>query len=100
MNISDDFIGQRTRRIATLQKLRALGINPYPSISQKDFPNNEITDSFGQFEGKNITIAGRLIRKREHGKLIFGDIQDTTGKIQIALKKDELQGDLKNDHLE
>lgn len=99
-NITSDLIGQREQRLENVRKLRALGINPYPSISQKDFPNKNVTDNYGEFEGKNITMAGRLIRKREHGKLIFGDIQDTTGKIQIALKKDELLGDLKNDHLE
>lgn len=82
--LSDDFIGQRTRRIQNMQELRALGINPYTPYSKKEAQNKDILDNFESYEGKVMTLAGRLIGKREHGKLIFGDLLDQSGSIQIG----------------
>jgi lysyl-tRNA synthetase class 2 len=98
-NQSSDLAGQRQQRINNLNKLRGIGINPYPSISQKDFSNKEIKDNFTKFENKTVILAGRLIAKREHGKLIFGDLQDASDTIQLAIKKDEIETDLKNGFL-
>jgi lysyl-tRNA synthetase class 2 len=98
-NQSSDLAGQRQQRINNLNKLRGIGINPYPSISQKDFSNKEIKDNFTKFENKTVILAGRLIAKREHGKLIFGDLQDASDTIQLAIKKDEIEADLKNGFL-
>ncbi len=97
--ISDDFIGQRQRRIQNMQELRSLGINPFTPESQKDTSNKDITDNFEKYDGKKLTLAGRLTGKREHGKLIFGDILDQTGSIQIGIKKDEIIEDLKQSYL-
>ena len=99
MTLSDDFIGQRTRRIESTQKLRALGIDPYTPYAKKDHENIVIKGDFDKYNGKEVTLTGRLIAKREHGKLIFGDIQDQSGSIQIGIKKDEIQEDLKNSFL-
>ncbi len=96
---SSDLLGQRTQRIQNMQKLREMGINPYPARSQKDEPNQKVKDNFETYQGKNIVLAGRLIGKREHGKLIFGDIQDQSGTIQIAIKKDEIHEDISKSFL-
>jgi len=96
---SSDLIGQRKQRIENMKKLRELGVNPYPSASKKDTQNKEVNEHFDTYVGKEHTLAGRLISKREHGKLIFGDLQDESGTIQIALKKDELHGDLSKGEL-
>jgi lysyl-tRNA synthetase class 2 len=89
MTQSDDFIGQRQRRLENLQKLREQGVNPYPANSKKEFSNTEITEKYEKFEGKNVTLAGRLMTLRNHGKIIFADIQDQSGTIQICIKKDD-----------
>lgn len=91
---SSDLIGQRKQRIKNMQKLRNLGINPFPSSTKKDCSNKEIIDNFEKYSGEKIAIAGRLISKREHGKLIFGDLQDQSGTIQVAIKKDEISENL------
>lgn len=98
-NISDDFIGQRQRRIAAMHELRKLGIDPFTPYAKKDHQNTVIKDNFDKYEGAEVTLTGRLMAKREHGKLIFGDIQDQSGSIQIGIKKDEIQEDLKNSYL-
>ncbi|MBP7967539.1 lysine--tRNA ligase, partial [Candidatus Woesebacteria bacterium] len=97
--ISSDLIGQRKQRIEHLQKLRELGINPYPARSKKDTANSDVKTNFANYEGKVLTLAGRLMGKREHGKLIFGDLQDESGSIQLCIKKDQIEGDLAQGHL-
>ncbi len=89
--IADDFIGQRQRRIDKVIRLNELGINPYPAHSQKDYPNKQIVNEFNSFEGNSVVLAGRLTSWRNHGKLIFADLQDQSGKIQLWFKEDTLQ---------
>lgn len=80
----------RKIRLQKVQKLRELGINPYPPRSQKDYPNKHVVENFEEFEGKKITLAGRLMSWREHGKIAFGKLQDQSGHIQIFLQGEKL----------
>lgn len=80
----------RNVRLEKLATLRALGIDPYPAQSKKDFSHKEIIDQFSTFEGKTVTLAGRLVSWREHGQIIFGHLQDQSGKIQLFIKSEEL----------
>ncbi len=80
----------REERIKKLEKLRDLGINPFPPHAVKDLPNKEITDNFSKLEDKTVTVAGRIMSLREHGQLIFADLHDFTGKVQLYIKDDEL----------
>ncbi|MDC0449232.1 lysine--tRNA ligase, partial [bacterium] len=73
----------RDVRLQKLNKLRKLGIDPYPARAQKDHLNAEVVDNFGDFEGKVVTLAGRLMSWREHGPLTFADLTDESGKIQL-----------------
>jgi lysyl-tRNA synthetase class 2 len=50
----------------------------------------EIMHDFEQFEGKEVSLAGRLMAKRGMGKASFCDLHDTSGKIQLYLKMDEI----------
>ena len=50
----------------------------------------EIKDDFDALEGKEITIAGRLMSKRGLGKVSFCDLQDRSGRIQLYARKDEM----------
>lgn len=85
---SDDLLGQRQLRLEKLKKLEALGIESYPANAKKDYSNTYIREKFSLLEGKKVTIAGRLMSFREHGKLIFADLVDESGKLQLFIKQD------------
>src|SRR3989344_4572796 len=90
----------RDVRIEKLNKLRGMGIDPYPAKSQKDYPNAEVVENFAKFEGKEVTLTGRLMSWREHGSLVFADLQDFSGKIQLYIHQDDLeQADVKTQTL-
>jgi len=99
VTISDDFVGQRTRRIQKLEALKALGINPYPSESKKSCTNKEILDEFNAYDKKSVTVAGRIMTWREHGFLVFSDIRDMSGDLQLWITKDALVKDLESGYL-
>lgn len=84
-------IEQRQIRLEKVAKLRKLGINPYPAQSRKDYPNSEITDNFDNYQGKTVSLTGRLMAIRDQGQLWFGDLVDQSGRIQIFARKDGLQ---------
>ncbi|HEY9583194.1 MAG TPA: amino acid--tRNA ligase-related protein [Candidatus Paceibacterota bacterium] len=81
----------RQERLKKVAKLRELGIDPYPSKSARSNSNKEIIENFAKFEGKEVTLAGRLMSKREHGSLMFADLQDPTSTIQLYIKNEELR---------
>ncbi len=83
-------IGQRQLRLEKVQKLRDMGFDPFPSQANKQIDNSEVVSKFSEYENKTVTIAGRLMSWREHGALIFGDLQDQSGKIQLYIKQDEI----------
>lgn len=80
----------RDTRIEKLNRLRELGLDPYPAKSKKEFANVRIVENFDKFEGRSVTLTGRLRSWREHGKLIFGHLQDESGVIQLFIKADNL----------
>ena len=80
----------RDVRIEKLKRLREMGIDPYPARSEKDYSNAEIVENFEKFDGKEVTLAGRLMSWREHGQLVFADLQDFSGKIQLYIHSDDL----------
>lgn len=86
ININDE----RAIRLKKLEELREAGINPYPARIQKTIP---IAEALKKTADAKVKIAGRLMTKRDMGKLTFCDIKDDSGKIQIALKKDEMDAD-------
>lgn len=77
----------RKIRIEKAKKLRDLGINPYPS--KVDGKPGLISDALEAL-GKDVEIAGRLMAWREHGNVIFADLKDTTGQIQLWFQKNTL----------
>lgn len=81
----------RAIRLEKAKKLRDLGIDPYPAKSNKEYPNKEIVDNFEKFEGKVVTLAGRLMSWREHGQIAFGHIQDESGRIQLFVQEKDLE---------
>lgn len=74
-----------------LKELQDQGKNPFKIEKfNPDHHTTDITENYEDFEGKTVTVAGRIMSKRGHGKISFIDIQDMKGKIQILSKIDEL----------
>lgn len=80
----------RQERLEKIEKLKELGIETYPAKAEKEASNKEIIENFEKFDGKTLTLAGRLMSKREHGKLAFGHIMDQSGQIQLYIREDEI----------
>ncbi|NNJ55325.1 MAG: lysine--tRNA ligase [Bacteroidia bacterium] len=84
---------QQIQRRQALDKLRELGINPYPAdVYPKDFSSTQILENFDDEPDKfkEISFAGRLMRRRIMGKASFGELQDEQGSIQAYFNRDEL----------
>ena len=73
-----------------LEKLIAKGVNPYPASFNPSHHSKEIISDFESFENNTVSVAGRIISIRKMGKASFFNIQDSGGKIQIFIKKDEV----------
>lgn len=73
-----------------MEALREKGIEPFGQKFEADHFSVDIIDGFDQLEGKEVTIAGRLISIRSHGKASFAHLQDYRGQIQIYLRQDQL----------
>lgn len=76
----------RKVRISKLEKIKELGFDPYPS----KFARTQSADSAKKLLGKNVSVAGRIRAVRGHGGIQFFDLEDASGKIQLAFKKDNL----------
>lgn len=72
-----------------LKKLRELGINPYPAdlYQVNDFASSVKKDFR---EGEEVTLAGRLMSRRIQGNASFAELQDSTGRVQLYLNRDEI----------
>lgn len=90
----------RDIRIEKLNKLKELGVNPYPPQSNRTHQNIEVTENFSDLEGKEVVVVGRIFSIRSHNVLCFIDIKDASGKIQLYLKQDNFkEQDYKNGEL-
>ncbi len=78
----------RREKLAALQ---AEGRDPFQQ-TKFDFNTDSaaIKGDYDAFEGKTVRVAGRLMSKRGQGKVMFCDLQDCTGRIQLFVKIDEL----------
>ena len=83
-----DQVRIRREKLAQLQQE---GQNPFAQ-TKFEFTSNsaEIKKNFEQMEGKEVSVSGRLMTKRGMGKVMFCDLQDAAGRIQIYLKIDEM----------
>jgi len=84
---------QQIQRRQALDKLKSLGINPYPAdVYAKDFSSTEIMEEFDENPSKfqEISFAGRMMRRRIMGKASFAELQDEQGTIQAYFNRDEL----------
>jgi lysyl-tRNA synthetase, class II len=85
-----DQIREDKVRLERLEQLRSMGINPYPSHTDDRIST---ADAAMKPEKTQVKIAGRLISKREMGKISFSHLKDESGKIQLAFSEKELGKD-------
>ena len=95
LELSEQEIGRRE----SLQQLRQMGINPYPAA---EFPTNafstEIIESFqDDADPRQVVIAGRMMSRRVMGKAAFAELQDSKGRIQVYITRDDLCPDENKD---
>ena len=81
----------RREKLAVLQES---GANPFEITSyERTDMAGDIKENYADFEGKVVSIAGRLMSKRVMGKMSFADLADRSGRIQLCVKRDELGDD-------
>jgi len=79
------------RRRQELEELRKLGVNPYPYEFHRDAFSQDVVSAFNDSAPtRTVSIAGRIMSLRRMGKASFCHIQDSRGRIQVYLKKDDL----------
>lgn len=81
-------------RRESLQKLRDLGINPYPAEEFKTTTTiKDIINNFETYNGKEVVLAGRMMSRRIMGKASFAELKDASGRMQIYISRDEISTD-------
>ena len=83
---------EKARRLGSLDALRAQGTNPYPYRFDRSHTLGEIRNEFGALEAgsetdTHVNVAGRILLKRDQGKLIFATLQDRETSIQLFVSK-------------
>ena len=80
---------QEAQRRESLSKIIEMGINPFPA---ELYPVTDYTEDIKQHfeEGKQVCLAGRMMSQRIMGKASFAELQDTMGRIQLYINRDEL----------
>ena len=80
---------QELQRRESLQKLRSLNIEPFPApLYPVDALSKNLLDTYE--EGKEVCIAGRMMSRRIMGKASFAELQDSEGRIQLYVNRDEV----------
>lgn len=82
---------QELVRRESLQKLRDLGVDPYPAnLFDVNITSKQIKRKYKEGEEFSVVLAGRLMSRRIMGKASFAELQDSDGKIQIYVNRDEI----------
>lgn len=92
---------QELVRRENLEKVKALGINPYPSeqyhvnVTAAEIRKNFVKDGT---DYQDVVLAGRLMSRRVMGKASFAELQDSTGRIQLYVSRDDICEGENTDH--
>jgi len=80
-----------SQRLESLNRIRERGIDPYPHCYH---PSHDIKEAVASFERgekmEKVSLAGRVTARRKMGKMVFADIHDGSGKIQLCFRYDLL----------
>ena len=89
---------QEIIRRQSLQELKNMGVDPYPAA---EYPTNafstEIKENFNENENREVCIAGRMMTRRIMGKASFAELQDSKGRIQVYITRDDICGEENKD---
>ena len=90
---------QEIVRRGSMDEMRRLGIDPYPAAEYKVTGyTNEIKETFSDdAPQRQVSIAGRIMSRRIMGKASFVEIQDSCGRIQVYISRDDLCPDENKD---
>ena len=85
-------VAEQARRLARLDDMRASGIEPYPYRFDRSHTLGDVRAAWGELEAgtetdHEVTVAGRLMLKRDTGKLVFATIRDRTDEVQLFISK-------------
>lgn len=82
----------RAERLKKLELLKAAGMPAYPVESERDTANAAALEAFPELEssGKTLTLGGRILSKRGQGGIVFADLFDGTGKLQVVFQQSEM----------
>ena len=81
----------RDERLRKLEDLKNLGVNPYPSKTNRTHDIASVVGDFEALENQTVTIAGRIITTRKFGALAFVVLRDMSGQVQLFFKKDTVE---------
>ena len=94
MNIQElesQFSEQERLRREKLAELKSEGKDPFDVYKvNRTHTSEQVKSNFEELEGKEVTVAGRIMSKRGQGKVVFSDVHDRDGKIQLFIKIDEV----------
>ena len=93
--MSTELSEQEQFRRQSLDDLRNLGIDPYPAaLYPTDAFSTDIKAEFNEeMIGKNVCVAGRLMSRRIMGKASFIELQDSKGRIQVYVSRDDINSE-------
>ena len=81
-------------RLEKLQELQAAGRDPFEIVTYDQTEHSaDIKDNYEQYEGKDVSVAGRMMQKRVMGKASFCNILDLNGNIQVYVARDSIGED-------
>jgi len=90
-----DVPGERARRIADVEELRARGVDPYPVRFDRDHTLAELRAEFGDLDAgietdTAVRVAGRILLIRRQGRLTFATMRDQSGTVQLFVSSDAI----------
>ncbi len=90
------------QRVAKLEQLRSMGQDPYPTRAERSHTAAQviaIVEAFAEDQHESespVTVAGRVVARRDMGKATFIDLLDGSGRIQLLLRQNQLGDELYN----
>ena len=84
----DDVSQEHHIRVEKVNKLRAMGIEPWPAQKEVTATAEQVLGAYDGDSQQDYSVAGRIIALRAHGKSSFAKLQDRSGQIQVYFKED------------
>ncbi len=78
------------RRKKVAESWRNMGIQPYGGKFVRDTRARDVLEKFEELENRDVSMSGRVMAIRSHGKASFADLRDQSGKVQLYFKQDIL----------